>query len=316
MEKNAQKTKQKNIDFVGLVPYAVTFSLLFIFATFGYIFFKGLNYGVDFRGGAEVQVKFSQSISVAELRAKLEEKGINGVTVQSIGESHENEFLLRVPSSEQNLNQVSDSISKALVDIYQQSGVEIRKTDIVGPKAGAELRISGLKAMFYAIIAISIYIGLRFDFRYAPGSIIALFHDVIIVLGVFAFTGKEFTLQIVAALLAIIGYSVNDTVVIYDRIREHEDIYSGLPLRDQINMAINQTMSRTILTSASTLSVCLAMLFWGGAAISDFFFAMTVGIISGAYSTVFVAAPITNFFDKIFKKKDESDKIEEKTSPV
>src|SRR5690606_24846257 len=148
---------------------------------------------------------------------------------------------------------------------------EIVKVDIVGPKAGAQLRLSGFQAMLWAVLAIMIYLALRFDMKFAPGAIVALFHDVIIVLGVYGLTGTEFTLSTVAAILAVIGYSVNDTVIIYDRIREHEEKSPGLPLVDHINRALNETLSRSVLTSGTTLSVSLAMFFLGGAALRDFF---------------------------------------------
>ena len=189
------------------------------------------------------------------------------------------------------------------------SGVEIRKVDIVGPKAGAQLRVSGFQAMLWALIAIMIYIGLRFDFKYSPGAIVALFHDVSLILGLFALTGTEFTLQTVAALLAVIGYSVNDTVIVYDRVREHEEKNPSLPLFTHINNAINETLSRTILTSGTTLFISLAMYFFGGLAIRDFFLAITLGVFIGTYSSIFVAAPVTLFFERIKNAKEASQKL-------
>ena len=196
------------------------------------------------------------------------------------------------------LSAPNDGVAKDFAD----KGVEVRKTDIVGPKAGAQLRISGFQAMAWALLAIMIYIALRFDFKYSPGAIVALFHDVVIVVGCFALTGREFTLQTVAALLAVIGYSVNDTVVVYDRVREHEVKFSGRSLKEHINNAINETLSRTILTSGTTLFVALSMFFFGGQSIHDFFFAITLGVLVGTYSSIFVAAPVILFFDKFQQK--------------
>ena len=155
--------------------------------------------------------------------------------------------------------------------------------------------------MFWALMAIMIYVALRFEFKYAPGAIVATFHDVAIVLGIYAFTGTEFTLQTVAAILAVIGYSVNDTVVIYDRVREHENM-DARTLPQVINEALNETLSRTLLTSATTLFVALTMFYAGGPAVHDFFLAMTVGVVVGSYSSLFVAAPVALFFDRMGSK--------------
>ena len=267
--------------------------------------FTKMNYGVDFRGGAEIQVKFEKDLNLNNLRQTLKDEGFK-VKVQQIGEPSNLEFLLKVAANEENLNEVTDKVSKALSADFSEQGVEIRKVDIVGPKAGAELRLSGFQAMFWALIAIMIYVGLRFDFKYSPGAIVALFHDVSIILGVFAFTGTEFTLQTVAALLAVIGYSVNDTVIVYDRVREHEQKFSHLALKDQIDNAINETLSRTILTSGTTLFISLTMFMFGGLAIRDFFLAISLGVLIGTYSSVYVAAPVTLLFQKILGSDEKS----------
>jgi preprotein translocase subunit SecF len=267
---------------------------------------KGLNYGVDFRGGAEIQVKFDAKVESTTLRTALVKSGLTDASVQTIGEEQNNEFLIKVQADQGNLNEVTDRVSKALANDFKNEGVTIRKTDIVGPKAGDELKMSGYKAMFYAILAIMIYIGLRFDFKYAPGAIIALAHDVTITLGLWSLLNVEFTLQIVAALLMIIGYSVNDTVVIYDRVREYEDKNPELSLLSIINLAINETLSRTVLTSGTTLFTSMALWFWGGESIRDFFFAFSFGIIVGTYSSVFIAAPITIFFDRLKRNRSHA----------
>ena len=256
-----------------------------------------MNYGVDFRGGAEIQIQFQQATPLSEVRKVLKAKGLK-VTAQSIGDVASNEYLLKVPANEENLDAVNDEVARVLKNEFAAQGVAIRKVDIVGPKAGAELRLSGFQAMLWALIAIMVYIGLRFDFKYSPGAIVALFHDVTIILGIFAFTGTEFTLQTVAALLAVIGYSVNDTVIVYDRVREHEQKFSHMALRDQIDNAINETLSRTILTSGTTLFISLTMFIFGGLAIRDFFFAITLGVFIGTYSSIYVAAPVTLLFDR------------------
>ncbi len=291
-------------DFVGKFGTSSILSFIIVVASLTLLFTK-LQYGVDFRGGAEVQVKFSQSVSLSEVRSTLIKSGFSGIIVQSLGEASDNELLIKLPGDEKNLNSITQKVHETLVNSFASYGAEVRKVDIVGPKAGAQLRVSGFQAMAWALIAIMIYVGLRFDFKYSPGAIVALFHDVSIILGVFSLTGTEFTLQTVAALLAVIGYSVNDTVIVYDRVREHEDKYAGLELRDHINNAINETLSRTILTSGTTLFISLTMFFFGGGAIKDFFLAISLGVIIGTYSSIFVAAPVTLFFDKWNKEKNK-----------
>jgi preprotein translocase subunit SecF len=296
-----------NFDFVGKIKYITSFSALLI-AICLYGIFNRMNYGVDFRGGAEIQTKFEKAVQIEDLRDALAKGGFKGVSVQTIGEDKDNSLLIKVQAEEGSLNLITKKISEDLSSYFQGNKVEIQKVDIVGPKAGKELRFSAVQAMMWAILSIMIYIAVRFDFRYAPGAIVSLLHDVIVVAGIIAFTGHEFSLQTVAALLAIIGYSVNDTVIVYDRIREHEegDKAKTKTLRQHVNDAVNDTLSRTILTSGATLLVSASMYFFGGAAIHDFFFAMSIGIIFGTYSSVYVAASMTIFTDDILTKKKSS----------
>ena len=223
-----------SFNFVSKFSLTSVISVVLVIGSLVALFSK-MSYGVDFRGGAEIQVKFSKTIELNGLRKSLKDDGFNSLTVQSIGEASQNEYLLKVSASEDNLNAVTEKVSASLNQHYSNDGIEIRKVDIVGPKAGAELRKSGFLAMLWALLAIMVYIGLRFDFKYSPGAIVALFHDVSIILGVFAISGTEFTLQTVAALLAVIGYSVNDTVIVYDRVREHEQKFVGRSLSEHIN---------------------------------------------------------------------------------
>jgi preprotein translocase subunit SecF len=289
-------------DFVSKFPVAVVLSLVLVLGSLALFFSKGLNYGVDFRGGAEIQVKFGQSVQLASIRDALKAAGYNSSSVQSIGEASENEFLVKVAATDTNLNEVTDKITKMFQTDFQSQQAEIRKTDIVGPKAGKQLRISGFQAMAWALLMIMIYIALRFDYKYSPGAIVALLHDVIIIIGIFALMNKEFSLQIVGALLAVIGYSVNDTVVVYDRVRENEEKAPQSKLNELINKALNETLSRTLLTSITTFLVAGVMFVMGGGIIHDFFFAICLGVIVGTYSSIFVAAPTVMFFDKLNKK--------------
>jgi preprotein translocase subunit SecF len=290
----------RNIDFVKLFKYFSLLSLALVVGTILLFFSKGLNYGVDFRGGVEMQVKFEKTIDASALRNQLDDLYLS--QLQSIGEASQNEFLLKLDTDNMDLNVLSAKVEEVLKQNYADNKFEILKTDIVGPKAGAELRTSAFKAIAWAIIAIMIYLALRFDYKFAPGAVVALIHDIAIIIGVFIITEKEFSLQIVAALLAIIGYSVNDTVVIYDRVREVEQEHPGLSTFEVINRSINETMARTINTSLTTLGVSVVMLIWGGPVIHDFFFAMTVGLILGVYSTIFIAVPMTVLFEKLKPK--------------
>ncbi len=293
----------RNVNYVGMFKVAGLGSLLLIVGTVILFFTKGINYGVDFRGGVEVMVKFSDKVELSELRELMKNNQVPLSQLQSIGDEAQNEFLLKLESDKGDLNAVSNQVSSVLTTRFGEGKFEILKNDIVGPKAGSELRTSAFKALAWAILAIMIYLALRFDYKFAPGAIAALIHDVTIIIGAFILTQKEFSLQIVAALLAIIGYSVNDTVVIYDRVREIETTHPHLSTTEVINRALNETMSRTIITSMTVLGVSVVMLVWGGSVIHDFFFAMTIGVVLGVYSTIFIAIPMTAFYEKLSTKK-------------
>ncbi len=290
------------IDFMGKRKYVMTFSLIITLISLYGIFYK-MDYGVDFRGGAEVQTKFAKEVHLDTVRDALTKSGFHEASVQTIGQPQDNEILIKVSADEASLNATTERLTQALHTSFADNTAEIRKVDIVGPKAGAELRMSAVKAMFWAILSIMVYMAIRFDFRYAPGVMVSLLHDIIIVAGILSFVGSEFSLHTVAALLSIIGYSVNDTVIVYDRIREHEDHGDQTKsLRTHINDAVNDTLSRTILTSVATLLVAASMYFFGGAALRDFFLAMSIGIIFGTYSSVYVAASTTLFIDELTRK--------------
>ncbi len=296
--------KVATVDYVGLFKICGISSLVLVLGTIVLFFTKGLNYGVDFRGGVEIQVKFKDKTDLGTLRDYLISKDVPVSQLQTIGDEGQNEYLLKLDSDEKSdLNAISTKVGTALTEKYGAGSYDFLKNDIVGPKAGAELRTSAFKAIMWAILAIMIYLALRFDYKFAPGAIVALIHDVTLIVGAFILTQKEFSLQIVAALLAIIGYSVNDTVVIYDRVREIEAAHPNLSTTQIINRAINETMSRTIITSLTVLGVSLVMLFWGGSVIHDFFFAMTIGVVLGVYSTIYIAIPMTVVYEKFISKK-------------
>jgi preprotein translocase subunit SecF len=300
--------KNKVVDFVGMFPLFTTLSTLAFIGSVVLLMTKGLNYGVDFKGGAEVQVKFAQSVDIGTLRNTLENNQVNVSSVQSIGDAINNEFLIKIAATSEDINVLTEGVVKVLNSQMGDKGVDIRRTEIVGPKAGEQLRSSGIWAMIWSVIGIMVYVGLRFDIKYAPGAAISLLHDAIITLGIFVLTGKEFNLQILGAILALIGYSINDTVVIYDRIREHEQGSQRAPIKQLINQGLTETLSRTFLTAGTTFTVCLVMFLFGGGVIHDFFFTLWVGIIIGTYSSLFVATPLVLLLYKLTTNRAYSKK--------
>jgi len=293
----------KAIDFVAMFPIMTGLSVLFCILSLVLLLSKGLTYGVDFKGGAEVQVKFSKYIDAGEVRSALEKSGLAISQVQQIGSAEENEYLVKVAASEKDINAIAQKVASEVSTTLGSFGPEIRKIDVVGPKAGEQLRTSGLWAVFWSLIGIMIYVGLRFDVKYSPGAAISLAHDVLLVLGVFCITGKEFNLQILGAVLALVGYSINDTVVIYDRIRENEEKGIGNSVKKIINTALTDTLGRTFLTAGSTFVVCLFMFLFGGGVIHDFFFTFCFGIIVGTYSSIFVAAPLVLLMYRLIESR-------------
>ncbi len=267
------------------------------------------KYGVDFLGGVEIVAKFSSEIDLAKLRATVEEKGLSGAVVQEF-ERGSHQYSIRAKASEQ-----ADAKAKMLeaVSALSNGQHEILKEDVVGPLVGGEIRAKGTKAMVIALIGMLIYITLRFEFRFALGAIAALVHDVVVTAGVYVFSGREVDSAIIAALLTIVGYSVNDTIVIYDRIRENlkkalrhpagkGKAGGAMSLADVMNVSMNETLSRTIITSLTVLFVVLTLFLYGGGAVENLAFALLIGVVAGCYSTIFIANPVVLFFERSRKK--------------
>jgi preprotein translocase subunit SecF len=301
------------IDFASKFKFFSLLSLLLFAATLVLFVTKGLNYGVDFRGGAEVQVQFKKTLAADDLRSSLSSlsQPISSLQSIEIAGTQGSAYLIKLQNT-QDLNLASQELTQKLAAIYGEGGFEILKNDIVGPKAGKELRLSAFQAMVWAMLAIMIYVALRFDYKYSPGAIVALIHDVMVIILVFLLTQKEFSLQIVAAILAIIGYSVNDTVVIYDRVREIENAEPHKPITTVINQAMNETFSRTILTALTTFIVTMIMYVMGGGVIHDFFLALNIGVVAGTYSTIYIASPVTVLMDRWFKARNQSSVVQVK----
>jgi preprotein translocase subunit SecF len=279
-----------NINFVGSKRIALIVSILAIFIGLGSLIMKGgPRYGIDFAGGTLVQVKFAQAPDVGQIRNVLSDKGIDSAVIQSLGEEN---VAIRVKSVEGQVDTASDDVFAILVEQYGKDTVSLELVEMVGPQVGADMRQKGILSILYAMVGILIYITFRFQFRFALGAITALLHDILITVGVFSLFGKEFTLPIIAALLTIIGYSLNDTIVVYDRIRENIRRTPKDKLSDVVNTSINQTLSRTILTSGTTLLVVLCLFVLGGDVIHDFSFALLIGVLVGTYSSIYIASPI------------------------
>ena len=296
------------IDFVGKRKLWMGLSILAILVTSVLLFVKGLNYGIDFTGGAEVQVRTPASWDIGKLRTEMEGAGLKNLKVQQIGESGLHQFLLKTQGDENSLNQTSQVVESAFLKTLQKGEFEIQRVDVVGPAAGSSLRMSGFLSMVYALFCILFWVTFRFDSRYSPGAILALFHDTMITLGVFIVTQKQFDLQILAALLALIGYSNNDTIIVFDRVRETAEAHPNLSIEQAVNRAINETLGRTILTSLCTFLTVFALWVFGGKVIEDFAFTLMVGIVVGTYSSIFIASSFVILVTRYRQRRDSREK--------
>jgi len=287
-----------NIDFVGRRKLAIGLSLLIIIAGLVSLLVKGgPNYGIDFAGGTLVQIKIQKPTSSGEIKDALQGLDLGGIVVQQFGDdSHE--FLIRLQGTSEELGGLSQDILGALEKKFGPETVDVRRTEMVGPQVGKDLREKGLLAIIYAMVGILAYVTWRFEFKFAVGAILALIHDVLITLGAFSIFNKEIDLPIIAAFLAIIGYSLNDTIIVYDRIRENRGKEGKEGFAWVINRSINETLSRTILTSGTTLLVIAALFVFGGGVIHNFAFALLIGVIVGTYSSIFVASPLLIFWNE------------------
>lgn len=294
-----------NIDFIGKRKLAVIFSMILILTGIVSLVVKGgPNYGIDFAGGTLVQLKFSETTKAATIKNTLQGLDLGTLTVQRFGDEAD-EFLVRSPL-ETEIEGLSQKILKTLEARYGSGKVELRRAEMVGPQVGKDLRQKGLLAICYAMIGILVYVTWRFEFRFAVGAILALIHDILVTLGVFSLFGREIDLPVIAAFLAIVGYSLNDTIIVYDRIRENMGKYHKETFPFIVNRSINETLARTLMTSMTTLIVVLALFIFGGGVINNFAFALLVGILIGTYSSVFVASPLLVFWEDYGRKKSKA----------
>lgn len=293
----------KNYNFLKYKKFFVYFSTVMTIGCLLLIIIKGFNYGVDFKGGTVIEIGTEKNIHVEEIRSSISKLNINNYTVKEFGSP--NNFEISMENSINNIEFVNNIKNKLEKDLKQK--ISIRKVETVGPKVGGELIKSAIYALLFGFVAIFIYLWFRFEWQFSLGGIVALFHDTIITAGIFSLFNLKFDLTIIAALLTIIGYSINDTVIIYDRIRENLKKDSVSNLTDLINKSLNETLSRTLKTSGATLLSIVAVLIFGGEVLRGFAFAITFGIIFGTYSSIYVASPIVMFFNI---KRDWSVKID------
>ena len=296
-----------NFNFSSKFKPANILSITLFILSFIFIVFKGLNYGIDFKGGTLIELR-SINADISSIRNSLNDMNLGDVNVKKFGK--EGDFLIKVEEQGDNTNLIP-KIKQKLSDNLN-SEINFRRVENVGPKVSAELLQSGVIAITLSLAAMLFYIWIRFEWQFSVGAIIALFHDVIITLGVFSFLSLEINLSIIAAVLTIVGYSMNDTVVIYDRVRENLGKYHKLEIANIANLSINETLSRTIITSVTTLLALFSIFILGGEILRGFSFAMILGVFIGTYSSIFVASPILKFFKVSYKTLE---KEEEKIVP-
>lgn len=295
-----------NLDFLSRRVWAFGLSCVLLAVGLAVFFMRGgLNYGIDFSGGTIVQVQFESKQDIGAIRGVLADGKFGSFALQTFGEEDNFEFLITVGKALQELSIDSESAAQEIERVLRAEypNLKVRRVESVGPKVGEELKAAASQAILFSLVAILIYIWFRFQWRYSAGAIVALSHDVLIVLVAFAATQKEITLPVVAAVLTVAGYSINDTIVIFDRIRENFRKFQKKPAEDVINESLNQTLNRTLLTSGTTLFVLIAIFLFGGEIINDFAFALLIGVVAGTYSSIFIATPVFYLLRQAFPQK-------------
>tara|TARA_B100001248_G_scaffold213839_1_gene168350 strand:- start:3501 stop:4406 length:906 start_codon:yes stop_codon:yes gene_type:complete len=295
----------KNINFVSKFKIANIASITIFILSAIFIVFKGLNYGIDFKGGTLIELRAEKKLETSSIRETLNLMDLGDVNVKKFGK--DGDYLIKIEQKSNKNSNIIGEIKKNL-STNLNTNVDFRRVENVGPKVSSELLKSSIIAISLALAAMLFYIWIRFEWQFSIGSIIALFHDVIITLGIFSFLSLEINLSIIAAVLTIVGYSMNDTVVIYDRIRENLFKYTKISISDIANLSVNETLSRTIITSVTTLLALFSIYILGGEILRGFSFAMILGVIIGTYSSIFVASPILKFLrvsSKTLEKEEE-----------
>lgn len=304
-----KNTSFGKFDFVGKSGLFGGVSLVLVVVSLIYLAVHGISYGIDFKGGTEMQVKFEQPVTIDQVRNEVARMNLGEVGVQSFGEG--NEFIVRFQgktgATDKETNEIlNENIAKlrdGITQTFAAAKPEIRRVDTVGPQVGAELKRNGILAVFYVLLVILIYVALRFDYKFAPGAVVCLFHDAVITLAVFVAVGKEVNVAILAAIMTLIGFSLNDTIVVFDRIRETEGHFHEKGLSFVINKSINEMLIRTLITSGTTFTSALCLYIFADGTVKDIAFAICVGIFFGTYSSVYVAAPLVLLMEKLALKK-------------
>ncbi|WP_456464624.1 protein translocase subunit SecF [Persephonella sp.] len=301
-----------NIDFLKIKKQGYILSTLLVVASLVIIFTKGFNLGLDFTGGTSIQVKFMQKIDIGELRSALRTVNLQDSLIQSVG-TEGVEYEIRVSLKKGKSSEIVQKVKKALKEKFGDK-FEIRKIDYIGAVVGEELRKASVYSIVAVLVAILIYVGYRFEPVFALGAVIPLFHDAIITLGIFALIGEEVNLAVIAAILTVLGYSLNDTIIIFDRIRENIKLRGKKNLLQLVNQSINENLSRTIITSGTTLFSVLALYLFGGESLKGFSLALLIGIIFGTYSSIYVASPLVVDLERFLRvKKAEESKTQKAT---
>ena len=296
--------KDTTIDFLKGRKIGYVFSVLLIVASIASIALKGFNYGIDFSGGVLIDVKSKNgAVDVDQVRKDLSVLKLDELTLQSVGNNND-QLMIRAQAN--NADEESQRIAVNQIKEILSKDFTFERIESVGPQVGEELKLSGILASVFACVAISLYIWIRFEWRFALGALIGLFHDIFITVGLLSMMHFEFSLTTIAAILTLAGYSVNDTVVTYDRIRENLQKYKKMPQYDLLNKSINDIFSRTILTSLTTMFASIALLVFGGDALRSFAFVITAGVLVGTYSSIYVSTAILNWFDlrKVAREED------------
>jgi len=279
-----------NINFIRMMKPAAVFSaVLIVISLAAFLLRGGLIYGIDFAGGTVLEIKFNEAVQIADVRQSLQKSDLGGSEIKHFGE--EESVLISTEQSSGDLRGIEGRVRSALDEAFGENSYSVERLEMVGPKVGADLRKKGLLAVFLSCLLILAYVTIRFEFKFALGGLLALVHDIIIALGLFTLMGRTFTLPVLAAVLTIAGYSINDSIVVFDRIRENIRRGTRKKLPDIINLSINQTLSRTILTSLTVIVVIGALLLFGGEIIKDFSLILLFGVIIGTYSSIFIASP-------------------------
>ncbi len=278
------------IDFLKYRLICGIFSILIFVVTIGAYFYRGgFNYSVDFTGGTQILLKFSQNVSSEKVKDVLKNQGYKGVDTREFSPS---EVLVRVQDFSSDVTGVAEKIKNSLKEEFREGEITILQTDGVGAGVGASLRLNSLKAILIALLLMLVYITLRFKFSFSVGAIVSLFHDAVVILAFFLVANKEISMDVIAAILAILGYSVNDTIVIYNQIRKNISKMKGHSIEEIVNVSINQTLRRTILTSFATFLVVIALIAVGGEILRNLSLALAVGIVFGTYSSIYIASPV------------------------